>query len=106
MAGRSCVTQLLTALEGWTALLQDGILVDAVCLDFSKAFDSVPHQCLLVKLQAKSIAGKILNWIKVFLSNRRQQVVINDFQSDECNVISGVLQGLVLGPLLFLIYVP
>ena len=105
MAGRSCVTQLLTTLEGWTALLQHGIPVDVVYLDFSKAFDSVPHQRLLVKLQAHGITGKILNRIKVFLTNRRQQVVINGFQSDECNVVSGVPQGLVLGPLLFLIYV-
>ena len=105
MARRSYVTQLLTALEGWTALLQDGIPVDVVYLDFSKAFDSVrPHQRLLVKLQAHGITGKILNWIRVFLTDRRQRVLINGFQPDERNVVSGVPQGSVLGPLLFLIY--
>ena len=51
MPGRSCVTQGLTALEGWTTLLQDGIPIDVVYLDFTKVFDSVPHKCLLVKLK-------------------------------------------------------
>ena len=105
MPGRSCVTQLLTAMEGWTTVLQDGIPIDVVYLDFTKAFDSVPHKRLLVKLQAHGITGKLLNWIKIFLSGRRQLVVINSFQSHESSVISGVPQGSVLGPLLFLIYV-
>ena len=68
-------------------------------------FDSVPHKRLLVKLQAHGITGKLLNWIRAFLSDRRQRVVINDFESDESNVASGVPQGSVLGPLLFLIYI-
>ena len=105
MPGRSCVTQLLTAMEGWTTVLQDGIPIDVVYLDFTKAFDSVPHKRLLVKLQAHGITGKLLNWIKAFLSGRRQRVVINSFQSHKSSVISGVPQGSVLGPLLFLIYV-
>ena len=74
MPGRSCVTQLLTALEGWTTILQDGIPIDVIYLDFTKAFDSVPHMCLLAKPQAHGIIGKLLNWIKVFLTGRRQQV--------------------------------
>ena len=61
MPGRSCVTQLLTTLESWTALLQDGVPIDVVYLDFSKGFDSVPHKHLLVKLQAYGIKGKVLN---------------------------------------------
>ena len=105
MPGRSCVTQLLTALEGWTTLLQDGIPIDVVYLDFTKAFDFVPHKRLLVKLQAHGITDKLLNWIKVFLTGRRQRVVINGFQSHESNVISGLPQGSVLGLFLFLIYV-
>ena len=68
---------------------------------YTKAFDSVTHKCLLVKLQSNGITCIL---IKVFLTGRRQQVVINGFQSDESNVISGVPQGLVLGPLLFFNY--
>ena len=105
MPGRSCVTQLLTALEGWTTSLQNGIPIDVVYLDFSKAFDSVPHRHLLVKLQAHGIKGKLLNWIRAFLTDRRQWVIINNSQSNESNVDSGVPWGSVLGPLLFLIYV-
>ena len=105
MPRRSCVTQLLTAMEDWTKSLQDGVPIDVVYLDFSKAFDSVPHIRLLVKLQAHGIKGKLLNWIQSFLTNRKQRVIINGSQSDESAVISGVPQGSVLGPLLFLIYV-
>ena len=57
------------------------------------------------KLQANGITCKLLNWTKVSLTGKRHQVVINGFQSDESNIISGIPQGLVLGPLLFLIYV-
>ena len=98
MPGRSCVTQLRTAMEGWNTVLQDGIPIDVIYLDFTKAFDSAPHKCLLVKLQAHGITGKLLNWIKIFLSGRRQQVVINGFQSHESSVISGVPQGVGVGP--------
>ena len=103
MPGRSCVTQLLTALEGWTTSLQNGIPIDVVYLDFSKAFYSVPHRRLLVKLQAHGIKGKLLNWIRAFLTDRRQRVIINNSQSNESNVDSCVPQGSVLRPLLFLI---
>ena len=100
MPGRSCVTQLLTALEGWTTSLQNGIPIDVVYLDFSKAFYLVPHRHLLVKLQAHGIKGKLLNWIRAFLTDRRQRVIINNSQSNESNVDSGVPQGSVLRPLL------
>ena len=105
MPGRSCVTQLLTALEGWTTSLQNGIPIYVIYLYFSKAFGSAPHRRLLVKLQAHGIKGKLLNWIRAFSTDRRQRVIINNFQSNESNVDSGVPQGSVLGPLLFLIYV-
>ena len=97
--------QLLTAMEDWTKSLQDGVPIDVVYLDFSKAFDSVPYMRLLVKLQAHGIKSKLLNWIQSFLTNRKQQVIINGSQSDESAMISGVPQGSILGPLLFLIYV-
>ena len=65
----------------------------------------LPMVCLLVNLQAHGIQGKLLDWIQVFLTDRKQWVIINSFQSDESNVTSGVPQGSVLGPLLFLVYV-
>ena len=99
---RSCVTQLLTALHYWTESLEKGVPDDVLYLDFSKAFDSVPHERLLLKLD---IQGKVPQWIRSFLSQRKQAVVINDVKSATSNVLSGVSQGSVIGSLLFSIYV-
>ena len=100
----SCITQLLHAMEHWTKSLDDGNDVDIVYLDFCKAFDCVPHQCILFKLKAYDISGDVLNWIMDFLSNSRQGVNVNGSCSDRSNNISGILQGSVLGPLLFIVY--
>ena len=102
---RSCASQLLEVLDFLTMALDEGKSVDIIYLDFKKAFDSVPHARLLHKVEAYGITGNILGWIKAFLSDRSQQVLIEGVSSKCCKVKSGVPQGLVLGPLLFLLYI-
>ena len=79
--------------------------VDVIYLDFCKAFDKVPHRRLLKKLWAYGIRSKLHVWIKEFLSNSTQKVVVEGKESATAQVKSGIPQGSVLGPILFLIYI-
>lgn len=103
--GRSCLTNLLEAFEAWTRLLDEGHGIDVIFLDYQKAFDTVPHRRLLVKLVQLGITGKLLKWLKSFLFGRYMRVGIHDAFSQWIKMLSGVPQGSVLGPLLFLIFV-
>ena len=104
-AGHSCETQLLTTLEDFTKNFDKNIQTDIAILDFSKAFDTVPHRKLLEKMKKYGINGNILQWISSFLTTRKMKVVIDGFCSEEEKVTSGVPQGTVLGPILFLIHI-
>ena len=102
---RGCILQLLTVFDTWSQYIDSDIPVDTIFLDFRKAFDSVPHKGLLLKLERLGVSGNVLKWISSFLSNRSQRVVINGQSSEWTDISSGVPQGSVLGPLLFILYV-
>ena len=101
----STVDQLISTYNDVTTMIDQGKVVDLVYMDYSKAFDSVCHYTLLRKLHCIGIQGCLLGWLEVFLSRRMMKVKINSSASESVAVSSGVPQGSVLGPLLFLIYI-
>ena len=102
---RSTELQLINATHDFALNLNNRSQTDVIFLDFSKAFDKVPHHLLLLKLEHYGIRGRVLGWITDFLSDHSQRVVCGGYSSEPVSVVSGVPQGSVIGPLLFLIYI-
>ena len=104
-SGHSPETQLAITIDDLARNYDKGLQTDVVILDFSKAFDTVPHDRLLHKLEAYGIRGQLLDWITTFLTTRKMRVMVDGEFSSEAAVISGVPQGTVLGPILFLVHI-
>ena len=104
-SGHSCQAQLISIIEEIQYALDHHHQVDLIMLDFCKAFDAVVHNHLLNKLKFYGIQGKIYEWLFTWLTQRTQRVVLDGFSSNYVKVESGVPQGTVLGPIMFLLYV-
>ena len=102
---RSCEAQLIGYIQDLASNLSVGKQIDTAVMDFSKAFDKVSHARLIYKLGWYGIRGSALAWIKEFLAGRTQKVVLDGEESPPSPVISGVPQGSVLGPILFLVFI-
>ena len=103
---RLCEIQLIETINDVARHLSNGNQVDVILLDFKKAFNKVPHSRLLYKVDYNWVRGKVNNWIKVFLSKRKQQVVLEGVKfGKKEDVLSGIPQGTILSPLLFLTYI-
>ena len=103
--GRSCASQLIQHHHNVLRVMEGGSAADVVYLDFSRAFDKVDHGLLLIKLKSLGVVGTLAKWIESFLLGRRQKVVVGSHASEWDAVKSGVPQGTVLGPVLFLVYI-
>ncbi len=104
-SGRSCLTQLLSHFDDVMVGLTKKADTDAIYLDYAKAFDKVDHQLLIKKLRRYGFHDRLIAWIESFLTDRSQHVVLNGISSFAAAVLSGVPQGSVLGPLLFILFI-
>ena len=102
---RSCISQLTITVNDFADCLKNKEQIDAILLDFSKAFDKVDHHGLLLKLEHLGIRNSLLKWIRSFLIGRTQKVLVEGMASTSKSVLPGVPQRTVLGPLFFLIYI-
>jgi len=103
--GYSCQTALLRVVEDWKIALDRGDHVAAILMDLSKAFDCIPHNLLVLKMRAYGLSDAATDLIHNYLSNRKQMVKIGDACSIWLEIIKGVPQGLILGPMIFYIFI-
>ena len=105
ITGRSTTLQLLEVMDKWTETLDRRESPDCIYIDYQKAFDKIPHSQLISKLKANHIPEQRIKLIQSFLSGGEQQVVVNGEKSEWKHVTAGILHGLVLGPLMFIIFI-